>query len=312
MTHSAVARPGAPLRLGKKPATRTKRLLKFRDFLDKAALPPLPTGDFGHDPLFVGKNIGMLGNDNYGDCVEAAGAHTVMLHQANAGNPKALSLFSTESVLSDYSAVTGFKKNDPNTDQGTDMEEYVNFWRKTGIADASGTRHQIGAFLDVDPGNITELWYAMWIGQAVQIGVEFPSQWMDAFNKGPSGLWGAVKRPTIDGGHCIVGSARTGGRGNIMTWGDDHPRLTVAGYQQFCDQVIVVVSQEQLHSGKTDEGYDWPGLLAALAEVTNQPAPAPAPAPTPAPTPTPAPSPSPAPKPVTLTGTFTGTFTPST
>jgi len=296
------------LRLGKKPASRTKKLVKFRDFLDASALPPLPSGDFGHDSLIRSTGWGMLGNDLYGDCVPAGGDHETMLWLAEAGIANPTALFSASTALADYSAITGFNRNDPNTDQGTDMEAAASYRRKTGLIDTAGKRHTIGAYVDVDPGNITELWYAAWLFDGVGIGVQFPQQWMDAFHQGPTGLWGAVKNPNIQGGHYISGVARTGGRVNIVTWGDDHPRLTVAGYQQFNDQTLAYASPEKLHSGVDTNGYDWPGLLALLQQITGGNVPAPTPVP---PTPTPPPVPVPTKISGTLSGTFTGIFTPA-
>jgi len=213
---TAVASHGQPLRLGKKAATRTKKLIPFRQFLDASVLPPLPTGDFGHDSLVRG-NWGMLGNDDYGDCVWAGADHETMLWLAEAGVADPTKLFSNDTALGDYAQQTGFNRNDPNTDQGTDMEAAASYRRKTGIIDVNKTRHLIGAYVDVDPGNIQELWYAMWLFDGVGIGVEFPSAWMDAFNKGPGGLWDRVSHPNIEGGHYIAGVARTGGMANIIT-----------------------------------------------------------------------------------------------
>lgn len=269
-----------PLKLGKTPATRTKKLIPFRQFLDASALPPLPSGDFGHDSLVRSTGWGMLGNDKYGDCVWAGADHEHMLWIAESGTvADSTKLFSETTALADYSAVTGFNKNDPNSDQGTDMEQAASYRRKTGVVDVNQKRHPIGAYVDVDPGNITELWYAAWLFDGVGIGVEFPSQWMDAFNKGPAGLWDKVTNPKKEGGHYIVGAARNGGLVDIVTWADDHPRLTVAGYQQFNDQTLAYASPDKLHSGVDTNGYDWPGLLALLQQLTGGNVPPPPPPP---------------------------------
>lgn len=257
------------LKLGKKPATRTRKLVKFADFLDTSSLPPLPAGDFGHDSLVRPGSWGMLGNDQYGDCVWAGASHETMMWLAEAGNPKATTLFTEKTALAAYSAVTGFKASDPDTDQGTDMEAAAKYRQKTGIVDTTKAHHKIGAYVDLTPGNITELWYAAWLFDGVGIGVEFPSQWMDAFNKGPGGFWDRVTKPKIEGGHYISGLARTGGRLNIVTWADDHPRLTTRGYQQFNDQTLAYASKDKLHSGVDTNGYDWPGLLKLITEITS-------------------------------------------
>jgi hypothetical protein len=222
-----------------------------------------------------------------------------MLWLAEGGMADPTTLFSTTTALADYSAVTGFNKNDPNSDQGTDMEAAASYRRKTGLIDTAGKRHLIGAYVDVDPGNVSELWYAAWLFDGVGIGIQFPSQWMTAFDQGPTGLWDKVAHPTIDGGHYISGVARTGGRVNIVTWADDHPRLTMAGYTQFNDQTLAYASPEKLHSGVDTNGYDWPGLLNLLQELTGGNVPPPVPVPVPPVPPVPVPTPTPTPVPIT-------------
>lgn len=319
---TGVNRDGRFLKLGKRPATRTAKLLKFRDFLQVADLPPIPSGNFGHDSLIRSDQWGMFGNDRYGDCVLAGAAHEHMLWNAESGVSNPLSLFSTDSVLKSYSEVTGFSPADPNSDQGTDMEAAAKYRRTTGIPDAMGGRHKIGVYVDLTPGSLQELWYAIWLFDGVGIGVEFPSQWMDAFNAGANGLWDSVKRPRIEGGHYITAVGRMGGRASIVTWADDHPRLTAAGYQQFNDQTLAYISKERLiaNSQKDANGYDWAGLLNMLSAVTGEivvdPDPGPSPEPTPIPTP-PNPNPNPVPPSPTpivqegtfyLQGTLSGTF----
>jgi hypothetical protein len=92
-----------PLKLGKKPARPGAVKFKLANYLDKAKLPT-PPKMFGHQGL-IGANWEMLGNDHYGDCVWAGAAHETMLWNKEAGR---IIAFNDQSVLKDYSAVTGF------------------------------------------------------------------------------------------------------------------------------------------------------------------------------------------------------------
>ena len=131
-----------PLKLGKKPARPGAVKLKLAKYLVKPKLPT-PPKVFGHEAL-IGPNWEMLGNDQYGDCVWAGAAHETMLWNKEAARAVT---FNNQSVLKDYSAVTGFNPNDPNTDQGTDMQVAASYRRKTGVLDANGKRHKVIAYL---------------------------------------------------------------------------------------------------------------------------------------------------------------------
>lgn len=179
--------------LGKHPATPRKTDLRLAKYLDTTTLPTIPSS-FGFDHVLPPDAWGMLGNDRYGDCVWASAAHeTEVLTARGAG----AATFTEQGVLSDYSAATGFDPRDPNTDQGTNMHDAMSYRQHTGIIDAAGHRHRVGAYLSVDPGNMTELWQALYIFEAVAIGIEFPSSAMQQFNARQP--WSVVKGSRVRG-----------------------------------------------------------------------------------------------------------------
>src|SRR5271154_6243342 len=160
------------LKLGKNPATEDPRDLQFAKYVKPHEIPT-PPAQFGHETLIGAKDWGMLGNDEWGDCAWAGPAHETMLLTAEGDDPVA---FTTAGVLSDYAAGTGF---DPNagpsgnnpTDKGSDVRAVLKYRVKTGIIDAAGTRHKIGAFVKLEPGNLSQIFQAMYLFQAVGIGI---------------------------------------------------------------------------------------------------------------------------------------------
>jgi hypothetical protein len=134
------------LRLGKKPAAPRPTDFKFAEFAGAIKLPTVPSR-FGHGTAYA--NWEMLGNDRYGDCVWAGAAHEHMLfNKVVSGHDVP---FDDDAVLADYAAATGFDRNDPSTDNGTDVHQALDYRRKIGIADTNGTRHKIGAYVSLDP-----------------------------------------------------------------------------------------------------------------------------------------------------------------
>ncbi len=247
------------LKLGKTPARPDAVKFKFADYADTATLPK-PPAHFGHETLIGSKAWQMLGNDSVGDCVLAGAAHETMMWNLEAG--KAVS-FTDHAVLSDYSAITGYNPADPNTDQGTDMQAAASYRRKTGVVDAGGNRHQVAAYLAVKPGDVTELYQAMWLFGAVGIGIQFPGTAMDQFNAGKP--WSVVRGAAIEGGHYVPVVAR---RSHIecVTWGQLQG-MTVGFFKHYCDEAICYLSAESLINGKSPELFDYATLQADLAAL---------------------------------------------
>lgn len=282
------------LKLGKKPAREGAYKFKLASYLTQA--PPVAPAVFGHTELV--SDYGMLGNDQYGDCVWAGAAHETMLWTAEAGS---FTAFSDKGVLSDYSAVTGFTPTDPNSDQGTDMEEAAKYRRKTGVIDGKSKRHLVDAYLELpgvsarganSPALISSIAWSSYVFGALGIGIEFPNSAMDQFNAGEP--WSVVKGSPIEGGHYIpLVGRRANGNFVVVTWGalqEVTPEFLLA----YVDEAVAYVSIESLKSGKTLEGFDIAALEASLSALGGStPFPSPTPQPTPVPTPTPTPAPTP-------------------
>ncbi len=252
------------LKLGKMPAAPRPTDFKFAEFAAAIRLPSVPSR-FGHGSAY--SDWGMLGNDRYGDCVWAGAAHEHMLinkvvHSVDVA-------FSDDAVLGDYSAATGFDPNDPSTDNGTDVHEALDYRRKTGIADASGKRHQIGAYVSLDPKSWEHLEQAAFIFGAVGIGIQFPGSAMDQFNAGEP--WDVVQGAKIEGGHYIptVGSLHAKDQATALTWGKRQV-FTQAFYEQYNDESWVYITQEELHGDGTGlHGFDLEKLNSYLTALHN-------------------------------------------
>src|SRR5579859_963052 len=127
---------GRKLCFGRKPAVHNRRTLGqalvLARHLDKLA--PAPAKSPGWRAK-VKSPWGMDGNDQWGDCVEAAVAHALMLRTANSSS---IVVPTTAQTLALYSAVTGFNPNagpsgNNPTDQGTDETSMCQYMVNTGF-----------------------------------------------------------------------------------------------------------------------------------------------------------------------------------
>ena len=250
------------LKLGKLPAAPRTTDFKFSEFAAEIRLPSVPSR-FGHGNAYTDWH--MLGNDRYGDCVWAGAAHEHMLlnkivHDIDVP-------FDDDSVLSDYASATGFDPNDPNTDNGTDVHEALDYRRKTGVIDANGTRHLIGAYVSLDPKDWQHLEQAAFIFGAVGIGFEFPASAMDQFHAGEP--WDYVPGSKVEGGHYVpvVGSLDAADQASAITWGKRQV-FTVAFYEQYNDESWAYITPEALRSDGTGlHGFDIEKLNTYLSAL---------------------------------------------
>lgn len=257
-------------KLGKKPAVPGAMKFKLADYVNKSVLPSVPW-NFGfdytvNDDKGDGQPWGMLGNDQYGCCVEAGAAHETMLWNAEAG---VTVTFDATSVLADYSAATGFNPNDPNTDNGTDMVAYASYRRKTGIQDSTGNRHKVAAYLAIKPKDLEEHLLAAYLFGAVGLGIECPSDIFQQFDANEG--WHYVPGLNLVGGHYVPFLAHRKGMLRVATWGREQ-FMKPGFFEHYNDESVVYLSTEMFSTKKfkngTDiNGFDLEHLQADLAAL---------------------------------------------
>ena len=258
--------------LGKRPFVHDDRDFKAAAFMATAALPA-PPANFGHgliyrdgeDPVADWDMNGNGPDDTVepgfqgaGDCVWAAAAHTTRM--AAKVRKHHLTITGKESIK-DYSACTGYQIGVDSTDQGTDMREAMKYRQKTGILDITGTRHKIGAYASITPGNWDELIQAAYVFDAVEIGFNFQQAQDDQFD---SGLWDYVPGSPSLGGHAIPLFGRRSGRAGVVSWAK-HLWVTPAFVTHLVDEAWAIVYPESLNTKSVnDRGLDVDQLNAAL------------------------------------------------
>jgi hypothetical protein len=249
---------------GKRPATTDPRDLKFSTY--RTAALPAPPAEWGFDNVVAAAEWGMLGNDTVGDCVWAGFAHEDILTSTVAGHSTA---FTDEGVLSDYSAATGYIPGDESTDKGTNVRDGLGYRRSTGIVDAAGQRHKIGAYLALDvtkiaAGDFSEVAEAVYLLGAVGLGIQVPQSAETEFSEHK--MWSYVPDSPNAGGHYVPVIAH---RKHVecVTWG----RVQTVGtrfLEHYVDEAWAIVSPDFLNSaGESPQGFDLAQLTADLAQL---------------------------------------------
>jgi hypothetical protein len=255
---------------------------------------PVPPAAVDYDDVNI---WGMLGNADWGCCVESYLGHAVeQITEYATGTEQTVTDGQTLAI---YSAVAGFDPDagppgDNPTDQGTNMQDALTYWRKSGIY--SG--HKIAAFASVTLTSWDEIENAVNLFGHVSIGFNFPDSAMDQFNAGEP--WTVVKGSPVDGGHCVMMVSYDADWLYVVTWGQVQ-KMARAFWSAYVDEAWVPITQETINAqGANAFGgvINLAALGAAFAALTGDPNPFPGPVPDPTPAPVPGPSPVPDPGPV--------------
>lgn len=201
----------------------------------------------------------MLGNDMVGDCVIAYMLHQVMAWSAvaNAGSPMAAS-FSTDQAIETYSAITGYVPGNDATDQGTDPDTAIAYWRDKGLYG-----HKAAGMVDLDISNLDALKGALNVFGGIGLSIQVPAYVMDV---PAGGSWS----DSGDGDHSIIGYHQVLGIGygrqgfRVVSWGATYTcNLDFLARNLQASQAVV--SEDWIkQSGQAPSGVDMEGLLADL------------------------------------------------
>ena len=243
-------------KLGKHPPRHDVRTLHLANFLTGLpASPPLRDWNRG-----LPSDLGMMANDQYGDCGFAGQAHAVQTWTSDTGKPVALP---DAVVLGAYAGCTGFSPGDPSSDQGVVLLDALSYWRKTGIGG-----HKIGAYVKVDHHNLDHvkaainLFGGVYMGAALPTAAQHQTSWV-----GPRGALRGDDAPGTWGGHCMWAPAYDASHVTFVTWG----QRQVADWQwwlDYVDEAYACVSVDWVTGAKTaPNGFDLSKLNSYLARL---------------------------------------------
>jgi len=233
--------------------------LRLATYIKPSALPT-PPETFGHMQMV--DVWGMLGNgpapdnppqipDGVGDCAIAGPEHQIMLNCKVSGRSVS---FNTATTIENYSEITGYVLGDENTDNGTAIDAMAQHWQNVGFKDDNGDRHQVVAFVDLNPGDLRELWVAMYLFGSVGLGFDLPDTAEDQTDKGQP--WDVVPGANDLGGHYVPAFNKlSDGMSVAVSWGQPQA-FTSRFFQKYNNQGVVVLDEGMLVNAKSIDGFD--------------------------------------------------------
>jgi hypothetical protein len=211
-------------------------------------------------------DLGVMFNDTYGDCAFAAKYHryqAVIFRLTGQFIPGA-SLQDLALLL--YGLVTGFKANDPSTDQGGNMQTIASYLVAKGMPLPAGVVDQFTAAFEIDPTNLTDLSICGEQCLGVDLGIQVTTAVMPPDGSDPPLIWDDVPGATVLGGHGIYALARDPATGNFKanSWGRWY-WLTPAFLRKNLMEANAYVSDDSLKDGKSVLGLDKAAWLSVMS-----------------------------------------------
>lgn len=209
--------------------------------------------------------------DGIGDCGLAGPDHLQMALNAYAHGSCAS--WGNDTLLALYHELGGYVLGDPATDQGTSLQDNLQFWRREGVPLPGGGTDKILFFGALKPGS----WLRPERMQALQAfgGILYGHNWPESAETQFPGPLTYVPGSPDAGGHCTVQLGERTGIDEVSDccWGKIVPAST--GFLlHTVTEAWVVGTQDFIElNGRNPSGIDVEGINEALAALTSQPNP---------------------------------------
>ncbi len=236
--------------LGKDLPQFDRRTLRLSQYLDTAKLRPIPDEDNNYVKL---SRMTMALNNVLSLCVVAGAAHMIQVWSSMAAR---------EVILPDGVVERTYFDRTGGVDSGLNVLEFLKWWRSDSIAG-----HPLGAFVAVNPTNLTQMKTAIHLFGGVFTGIGLP---LSAQNQS---IWdvavgGVNSRAYSWGGHLTI-CCQYDRHDNLYnyTWGEK-VAMTPAFTKCYVDEAFVLLSLDWFQADhKTPDGFAWRDLKSDLKAV---------------------------------------------
>jgi hypothetical protein len=246
---------------GKLPARHDARTMMYTDYLTKTySLTTVPSSQHWEKKLPA--NWGSMGNNTIGDCTVAAAGHLIMNWTGNSSKKE--KIIPEKEIINVYAAVSGYNPQTKKHDNGANLLDVLNYWRKSGIG-----QDKVTAYVSLELKNPMQLKEAVYLFGGAYIGLVLP----DSATVGqkiwavPPGGPHGIGRPNPSSGHCVPIVGYDERYLYIVTWGKIK-MMTWSFYDTYCDEAYVLLSPDWFNDKRNSPlGFDMNTLQKDLKEI---------------------------------------------
>jgi hypothetical protein len=260
------------LKLGKLPARYDRRTIRLSQILNPLPPPPDTYSVDMHLPVQI--PVSMLGNDEWGDCVQVG--ETNQLLRFECLEQSVCVPITTDDVLNEYWRKQGYAANkcwllnlinringDTNPDNGLVVLDSLKSWRNEGW-NLGGYNYKIHAFasalVDVEVKRCIQ-----YLGGA-QVGLAVPTNMIPQFNAGEP--WTVDPSSSFTGeGHLVYAGMYDQDWLECITWGRKQ-LMSWEFFRKYRDESYGVIDERDLW--KPDSPIDPDALEALLTQIIAQ------------------------------------------
>lgn len=205
-----------------------------------------------------------LGNDEVGDCAEAAPGHAIQ-NMTRVSHYLTPTQVTKQQVVGAYSTITGYNPSDPSTDQGSNMLDVCKFLQKTGLAG-----WKFDGYAQLNTQNVDQVKAAVFNFGWVYFGIVVPKSIVAAIQAGriPQNWNYSSKDRETNNGHALGGFGY--GRAGLAfnSWGNWY-HMDWNFWLNWVDEAYVLYSKAWLKaSGITPSGLDLTAMDNDINLVT--------------------------------------------
>lgn len=213
------------------------------------------------------RDLGMMLNNQLGDCAEAGYGHALQVWSVASGKP---CLTAPDSAIEALYGTQGYVPGNPSTDRGTVLQSLLTYLVQTALP--VGELPKIAGFVEIDPTNEDDLNRATYESGLLYLGMNVPAYAEGALDSLGSTLdVSSSGDQTIVGGHCVISAGYRPGFREFISYGNAAYAMTTAYWKQYVDECYAVITEEFCDAtGRTPLGIslaEWDAQMNAIRGV---------------------------------------------